>query len=41
MKWIPAGVEDMSEEGLIGKDPDSGKDWRQKEKGAAADEMVR
>ena len=26
---------------LIGKDPDSGKDWRQKEKGMAEDEMVR
>ena len=26
---------------LIGKDPDSGKDWMQKEKGAAEDEMVR
>ena len=26
---------------LIGKDPDAGKDWRQKEKGAAKDEMVR
>ena len=26
---------------LIGKDPDPGKDWRQKEKGAAEDEMVR
>ena len=26
---------------LIGKDPDAGKDWRQKEKGAADDEMVR
>ena len=25
----------------IGKDPDAGKDWRQKEKGAAEDEMVR
>ena len=24
----------------IGKDPDAGKDWRQKEKGAAEDEMV-
>ena len=23
------------------KDPDTGKDWRQKEKGAAEDEMVR
>ena len=26
---------------LIGKDPDAGKDWRQKVKGAAEDEMVR
>ena len=26
---------------LIGKDPDAGKDWRQKEKGAAEEEMVR
>ena len=26
---------------LTGKDPDTGKDWRQKEKGAAEDEMVR
>ena len=26
---------------LIGKDPDAGKDWRQKKKGAAEDEMVR
>ena len=26
---------------LIGKDPDAGKDWRQKEKGAAEDEMIR
>ena len=26
---------------LPGKDPDAGKDWRQKEKGAAEDEMVR
>ena len=24
---------------LIGKDPDGGKDWRQKEKGAAEDDM--
>ena len=24
---------------LIGKDPDAGKDWRQKKKGAAEDEM--
>ena len=27
--------------GPIGKAPDSGKDWKQKEKGAAEDEMVR
>ena len=26
---------------IIGKDPDAGKDWRQKEKGAGEDEMVR
>ena len=26
---------------LIGKDPDAGKDWRQKEKRAAEDEIVR
>ena len=26
---------------LIWKDPDAGKDWRQKEKGAAEDEMFR
>ena len=26
---------------LIGKDPDAGKDWRQKEKEMAEDEMVR
>ena len=25
---------------LIGKDPDAGKDWRQKEKGMTKDEMV-
>ena len=26
---------------LIGKDHDAGKDWRQKEKGAAENEMIR
>ena len=26
---------------LIGNDPEAGKDWRQKEKGVAVDEMVR
>ena len=25
---------------LTGKDPDAGKDWKQKEKGATGDEMV-
>ena len=25
---------------LLEKDPDAGKDWRQKEKGAAVDEML-
>ena len=28
-------------EQLIGKDPDAGKDWRQKEKRVAEDEMAR
>ena len=27
--------------GLIGKDPDAGQDWQQKERGMAEDEMVR
>ena len=26
---------------LIGKEPDAGKDWRQKEQGTAEDDMVR
>ena len=26
---------------LIGKDPDAGNDWRQRDKGVAEDEMVR
>ena len=26
--------------GSLGKDPDTGKDWRQKEEGAAENEMV-
>ena len=26
---------------LFGKDPDAGKDWKQKEKGTTEDEMVR
>ena len=35
MLWSPDGKSQ-----LIGKDPDAGKDGRQKEKGAAEDEMV-
>ena len=34
--WLP-NVESQ----LIGKDPDAGQDWGQKEKGATEDEMVR
>ena len=49
--WILIGRTDVDAEApilwppdmnswLTGKDPDGGKDWRQKEKGAAEDEMV-
>ena len=31
----------VSKSRLIGKDPDAGQDWRQKEKGGGEDEMVR
>ena len=34
--WPPDGKSQ-----LIGKDPDAGKDWTQKNKGAAEDEMVK
>ena len=34
--WPPDG-----KNWLIGKDPDAGKDWRQKEKGKTEDEMIR
>ena len=34
--WPPDG-----KNWLIGKDPDAGKDWKQKEKEVAEDEMVR
>ena len=33
--WLPD-----AKNWLIGKDPDAGKDWRQKEKGTTEDEMV-
>ena len=33
--WLPDG-----KNGLIGKDPDVGKDWRREEKGMTEDEMV-
>ena len=36
MLWPP----DLKSQ-LIGRDPDAGKDWRQKKKGAAEDEVVR
>ena len=49
--WIFIGMTDTEAEApilwpcnenwLIGKDPDAGKDWRPKEKGAVEDEMVR
>ena len=50
--WISIGRTDAEAEApilwppdaksrLSGKDSDAGKDWRQKEKGAAKDEMVR
>ena len=49
--WIFIGRTDVEAEALIlwpsdakklfGKDPDAGKDWRQKEKGVAEDEMIR
>ena len=47
--WILTGRTDAEapilwafdgESQLIGKDPDAGKDWRQKEKRVAEDEMV-
>ena len=49
--WIFIGRTDAEVEGsilwppdtksrLTGKDPDAGKDWRQKEKGATEDQMV-
>ena len=50
--WISTGKIDAEAEApilgppdaksqLAGKDPDAGKDWRQKQKWAAEDEMVR
>ena len=35
------GLKRLVKSQLTGKDPDAGKDWRQKEKGAADGEMVR
>ena len=34
--WLP-----YAKSWLIGKNPDAGKNWRQKEKGVTEDEMVR
>ena len=44
--WIFIGRIDTEDEPdakswLVRKDPDAGKDWRQKEEGAAEDEMIR
>ena len=47
IEWTDAEAENPilwppdSKSQLIGKDPDAGKDWSQKEKGEAKDEMVR
>ena len=38
--WSSGTLVTWWEQPLIGKDPDSGKDWGQKEKGATEDEMV-
>ena len=51
MSWIFIGKTDAEAEtpilwppdaknGLIGKDPDAGKDWRQEKKGTTEDEMI-
>ena len=38
--WSSNTLATWCEEWLVGKDPDAGKDWRQKEKAMAEDEMV-
>ena len=42
--WISIGKPDAEAEALksqlIGKDPDSGKDWREEKKGMTKDEMI-
>ena len=35
VSWLP-----NAKSWLIGKDPDDGKDWKQKEKGVAEDELI-
>ena len=39
--WSKSFLVSFAKSWLIGKDPDAGKDWRQKKKWAAEDEMVR
>ena len=39
--WSKSFMVSFTKSWLIGKDPDAGKDWRQKKKWAAEDEMVR
>ena len=40
-EWSSSTLATWCEEPTHGKNPDAGKDWRQKEEGAAEDEMVR
>ena len=39
-EWVENKLLSTREYQLIGKDPDTGKDWRQKEKREAEDEMA-
>ena len=41
LSWSSNALATRCEQLIIEKDPDSGKDWRQKEKGVAEDEMVK
>ena len=40
LKWVHATFQHSNESRLIGKDPDSRKDWGQEEKGTIKDDMV-
>ena len=41
LHYLATWYEDDMKSWLTGKDPDAGKDWTQKEKGGAEDEIVR